>query len=142
MSMIRLTRTVCGQKPKDRGATLRAQQCSWAVIASVCVIIRVAHRLLDRGHCRGRAAPSAEDVCVSLTYLFSLTIYTIVATSMAGAGLARDFWALSFKKISNLGFWLSLIQKLYVVAISLLRNLFLLFYLRVFTGGNEHEGDG
>ncbi|KLU82109.1 hypothetical protein MAPG_01186 [Magnaporthiopsis poae ATCC 64411] len=141
MSMIRLTSTLCGHKPKDRGVILRAQQCLWAVIASVCIIIRVVHRLLDRGQCRSRAALTAEDVCLSLTYLFSLTIYTIIATFMTGGGLGRDFWALSFKKISNLGFWLYLIQMLYVVAISLLRNSFLLFYLRVFAG-NEHEGDG
>ncbi|KAL8297568.1 hypothetical protein RB600_002523 [Gaeumannomyces tritici] len=133
MALIRLTRTTCGQKPKDSKAKLRAQQCSWVVISSLCVIARLVRRLLDRGPCPDWAVLRVEDVCVSLTYLFCLAVYTFAA-ALASMGLGREFWALNTEQISKITFFLYLTQIFHAVAIGLLRCSFLVFYWRVFTG--------
>jgi hypothetical protein len=98
-------------------------------ISAACVILRLVYKGVATFSDLG-----LDDWFILITLLSSVPSIIVIDVGLAGNGLGKDIWTLSFATITNFSRAFYAVSILYFAQVSLLKLSLLFFYHRIFPG--------
>lgn len=121
--------TMCNRPIRDKTAEFHIPNVVLVVIASLCVILRVAYKLIYTVE-----TLRLDDylTIVTLLTLYPGTIINELGTMANGHG--RDVWTLEFDQVTAFLKWFFVVEMLYFTNVTFLKLALLAFYHYIFPG--------
>lgn len=124
-----MTETMCERPIRDKSDDFRIPNIALTVIASVCVVLRIAYKLIYTVD-----TIRLDDwlIIATLVTLLPGAIVNDLGTLANGEG--RDIWTLEFDQITQFGKWFFVVEILYITQLTLLKLSLLAFFYYIFPG--------
>lgn len=128
-----ITSTACYEPVRDKSREYVAISNAFGVTSAIFLTMRFAYKLWD-----------GLDICLDdwfalIAIIIGVPSTVINAHGVAPNGMGRDAWTLTFDNLTSFARFFYILEIIYLAEISLLKLSLLLFYIRIFPGGDARR---